>query len=176
MKIFVSPSNAQGNGTRSALRRSPRRSKLPRQTAGTLTCGGHRQRRRSARGRTRSDKLDEVLLVEHDLLGKLHARRLLPRAAAGYRISQARPGALPAHLSGPRFRAQAGRIARQRHDRRLRRLPPRKRQAHFRAPDVSGQTAADVIFTGAAPWFASFQSGAFRADLARAAPSGESSA
>jgi electron transfer flavoprotein alpha subunit len=28
-----------------------------------------------------------------------------------------------------------------------------------------GKTAADVIFLGAAPWFASFQSGAFRADL-----------
>ena len=28
-----------------------------------------------------------------------------------------------------------------------------------------GKTAADVTFTGAAPWFASFQSGAFRSDL-----------
>lgn len=28
-----------------------------------------------------------------------------------------------------------------------------------------GKTAADVTFTGTAPWFASFQSGAFRADL-----------
>jgi len=28
-----------------------------------------------------------------------------------------------------------------------------------------GKTAADVTFTGATPWFASFQSGAFRADL-----------
>jgi electron transfer flavoprotein alpha subunit len=28
-----------------------------------------------------------------------------------------------------------------------------------------GKTAADVTFTGAAPWFASFQSGSFRADL-----------
>jgi electron transfer flavoprotein alpha subunit len=31
-----------------------------------------------------------------------------------------------------------------------------------------GKTAADVVFTGAAPWFASFQSGAFRADLLQA--------
>lgn len=29
-----------------------------------------------------------------------------------------------------------------------------------------GRTAADVVFQGAAPWFVSFQSGAFRADLA----------
>src|SRR5271167_1577951 len=30
-----------------------------------------------------------------------------------------------------------------------------------------GKTAADVTFAGAAPWFASFQSGAFRADLVK---------
>src|SRR6202011_3537028 len=28
-----------------------------------------------------------------------------------------------------------------------------------------GRTAADVVFEGAAPWFATFQAGAFRADL-----------
>ena len=36
-----------------------------------------------------------------------------------------------------------------------------------------GKTAADVTFMGAAPWFASFQSGAFRADLLTAHPSGK---
>jgi len=36
-----------------------------------------------------------------------------------------------------------------------------------------GKTAADVVFVGAAPWFASFQSGAFRADLLAAHPSGK---
>jgi len=36
-----------------------------------------------------------------------------------------------------------------------------------------GKTAADVTFQGAAPWFASFQSGAFRADLLKAQPSGK---
>jgi electron transfer flavoprotein alpha subunit len=36
-----------------------------------------------------------------------------------------------------------------------------------------GKTAADVTFQGAAPWFASFQSGAFRADLLKALPSGK---
>jgi electron transfer flavoprotein alpha subunit len=36
-----------------------------------------------------------------------------------------------------------------------------------------GKTAADVVFTGAAPWFASFQSGAFRADLLQAHSSGK---
>jgi electron transfer flavoprotein alpha subunit len=36
-----------------------------------------------------------------------------------------------------------------------------------------GKTAADVTFRGAAPWFASFQSGAFRSDLLEAHPSGK---
>lgn len=36
-----------------------------------------------------------------------------------------------------------------------------------------GKTAADVTFTGLAPWFASFQSGAFRADLLEAHPGGK---
>ncbi len=36
-----------------------------------------------------------------------------------------------------------------------------------------GKTAADVTFQGAAPWFASFQAGAFRSDLVGAPPSGE---
>jgi electron transfer flavoprotein alpha subunit len=36
-----------------------------------------------------------------------------------------------------------------------------------------GKTAADVTFAGAAPWFVSFQSGAFRADLLAAHPSGK---
>jgi electron transfer flavoprotein alpha subunit len=38
-----------------------------------------------------------------------------------------------------------------------------------------GKTAADVTFQGAAPWFASFQAGAFRADLVKAHPSGKAS-
>src|ERR1700674_2048191 len=36
-----------------------------------------------------------------------------------------------------------------------------------------GKTVADVTFAGAAPWFASFQSGAFRADLLAIHPSGK---
>ena len=36
-----------------------------------------------------------------------------------------------------------------------------------------GRTAADVVFQGDAPWFASFQAGAFRADLAARKPDGK---
>ena len=36
-----------------------------------------------------------------------------------------------------------------------------------------GRTAADVVFAGDAPWIASFQAGAFRADLAAKHASGK---
>jgi electron transfer flavoprotein alpha subunit len=36
-----------------------------------------------------------------------------------------------------------------------------------------GKTAADVTFAGAGPWFATFQAGAFRADLVAANPTGK---
>src|SRR5713226_10405460 len=36
-----------------------------------------------------------------------------------------------------------------------------------------GKTSADVTFLGAAPWFASFQAGAFRSDLLQAYASGK---
>jgi electron transfer flavoprotein alpha subunit len=36
-----------------------------------------------------------------------------------------------------------------------------------------GKTSADVTFLGAAPWFASFQAGAFRSDLVTAHPAGK---
>jgi electron transfer flavoprotein alpha subunit len=36
-----------------------------------------------------------------------------------------------------------------------------------------GKTAADVTFQGTAPWFASFQAGAFRSDMVAAHPSGQ---
>src|SRR6266700_1961810 len=41
------------------------------------------------------------------------------------------------------------------------------------AEELAAKTVADVTFTGAAPWFASFQSGAFRADLLAPHPSGK---
>jgi electron transfer flavoprotein alpha subunit len=45
----------------------------------------------------------------------------------------------------------------------------------FVRPMFQGKTAADVTFMGAAPWFASFQSGAFRADLLTAHAGGKAS-
>src|SRR5216684_3800095 len=43
----------------------------------------------------------------------------------------------------------------------------------YQVRDFAPKLAADVTFAGPAPWFASFQSGAFRADLLAARPSGK---
>ena len=67
---------------------------------------------------------------------KIHARRLRAGPPPGNRIRKTRPGPAPAHLPGPRLRAQASRLDEQRHDRRLHRLPLRKQQTHLRPPNV----------------------------------------
>lgn len=111
-------------------------------------------------------KLDEVLLVEHDLLagytadGFSHALRqvieqskpdlvLLPHT---YQVRDFAPKlaaslgkGLVADCVG--YRNDGGKLT-------------------FVRQMFQGRTAADVTFQGAAPWFATFQAGAFRADQA----------
>jgi electron transfer flavoprotein alpha subunit len=118
-------------------------------------------------------KLEEVLLVEHDLLDAY--------TADGYcvALSQAINGAKPDLVLFPHtyqvrdfapklaatlgkgmiadcigYRNEGGKLV-------------------FVRQMFQGKTAADVTFQGAGPWFASFQSGAFRADLVAAHPSGK---
>ncbi len=112
-------------------------------------------------------KLDEVLLVEHDLLEKY--------TADGYThalkqvIAQAQPDMvlLPHTYQvrdfAPKLAASLGkgmigdcigyRFENGKHI--------------FVRQMFQGKTAADVTFQAAAPWFATFQAGAFRADLAQ---------
>jgi electron transfer flavoprotein alpha subunit len=109
-------------------------------------------------------KLDEVLLIEHDLLasytadGFSHALRqvieqskpdlvLLPHT---YQVRDFAPKlaaslgkGLVADCVG--YRSDGGKLT-------------------FIRQMFQGRTAADVTFQGAAPWFATFQAGAFRAD------------
>jgi electron transfer flavoprotein alpha subunit len=118
-------------------------------------------------------KLEEVLLVEHDLLDAY--------TADGYcvALSQAINAAKPDLVLFPHtyqvrdfapklaatlgkgmiadcigYRNEGGKLV-------------------FVRQMFQGKTAADVTFQGAGPWFASFQSGAFRADLVAAHPSGK---
>ncbi len=110
-------------------------------------------------------KLDEVLLVEHDLLEHYTADGFT--VALGQAIAQAKPdlvllphtyqvrdfapklaGALGKGMIGDciGYRQESGKLT-------------------FVRQMFQGKTAADVTFQGAPPWFTSFQAGAFRSDL-----------
>ena len=134
-------------------------------------------------------QLDEVLLVEHDLLEKYtpdgysialrqviesvqpelvllphtyRVRDFAPKLAASISKSGAGDaGKGPASEGGKSmigdcigYRHEAGKLI-------------------FVRQMFQGRTVADVLFTGAPPWFASFQAGAFRADLAARHSSGK---
>jgi electron transfer flavoprotein alpha subunit len=116
-------------------------------------------------GELGAKKVDEVLLVEHDLLEKY--------TADGYThalkqvIAQAQPDLvlLPHTYQvrdfAPKLAASLGKgmigdcIGYRYENGNL----------VFVRQMFQGKTAADVTFQGAAPWFATFQAGAFRADL-----------
>ena len=119
-------------------------------------------------------QLDEVLLVEHDLLEKytpdgftIALRQVIESAKPDLVLL---PHTYQVRDFAPKLAASIG----QGNDRRLHRLSLRERQADFCAADVSGaHVRGDVVFTGEPPWIASFQAGAFRADLAAKNASGK---
>jgi electron transfer flavoprotein alpha subunit len=111
-------------------------------------------------------QLDEVLLVEHDLLEKytpdgysLALRQLIEAAKPDLVLL---PHTYQVRDFAPKLAASMGKgmigdcIAYRYENGKL----------IFVRQMFQGRTAADVVFTGEAPWVASFQAGAFRADLA----------
>ena len=111
-------------------------------------------------------QLDEVLLVEHDLLEKytpdgfsLALKQVIENAKPDlillphtYQVRDFAPklaASLGKGMIGDctGYRYEGGKLI-------------------FVRQMFQGRTSADVIFTGEAPWIASFQTGAFRADLA----------
>ncbi len=124
-------------------------------------------------GELAAKKLDEVLLVEHDLLEAYTPDGFT--IALAQAIQSAKPDlVLLPHTYQVRdfapklaaslgkgmigdcigYRSEGGKLV-------------------FVRQMFQGKTAADVTFQGAAPWFASFQAGAFRSDLVAAHPSGK---
>ncbi len=110
-------------------------------------------------------RLDEVLLVEHDLLEAYTADGFT--LALAQVVAQTKPDLvlLPHTYQvrdyAPKLAASLGKgmiadcIGYRKEDGKL----------VFVRQMFQGKTAADVTFAGAPPWFASFQAGAFRADL-----------
>ncbi|MGH9561825.1 MAG: electron transfer flavoprotein subunit alpha/FixB family protein, partial [Terracidiphilus sp.] len=111
-------------------------------------------------------QLGEVLLVEHDLLDKytpdgfsLALRQVIESAKPDlvllphtYEVRDFAP-----KLAASMQKGLIGDCIGYRHE---------NGQLIFVRQMFQGRTAADVVFTGAAPWIATFQAGAFRADLA----------
>ena len=124
-------------------------------------------------GELAATKVDEVLLVEHDLLSAYTPDGYT--AALRQTIAQAKPDLvlLPHTYQvrdfAPKLAASLGKgmigdCVGYRHE---------NGKLIFVRQMFQGKTAADVVFEGAAPWFATFQAGAFRADLVVAHPSGK---
>ncbi|MGH9687885.1 MAG: electron transfer flavoprotein subunit alpha/FixB family protein [Candidatus Acidiferrales bacterium] len=118
-------------------------------------------------------QLGEVLLVEHDLLGKytpdgfsLALRQVIESAKPDlvllphtYQVRDFAPklaASMEKGLIGDciGYRQENGKLI-------------------FVRQMFQGRTVADVVFVGAAPWIATFQAGAFRADLAAKNASGK---
>src|SRR5271166_2553253 len=116
-------------------------------------------------GELAASKLDEVFLVEHDLLAAYTPDGYT--IALKQVIAQAKPDLviLPHTYQvrdfAPKLAASLGKgmigdCVGYRQD---------NGKLIFVRQMFQGKTAADVVFEGAAPWFATFQAGAFRADL-----------
>jgi len=118
-------------------------------------------------------QLDEVLLIEHDLLEKytpdgfsLALRQVIEAAKPDLVLL---PHTYQVRDFAPKLAASLGKgmigdcIAYRYENGKL----------IFVRQMFQGRTAADVVFTGEAPWVASFQAGAFRADLAAKHASGK---
>jgi len=118
-------------------------------------------------------QLDEVLLVEHDLLEKytpdgftLALRQVIESAKPDlillphtYQVRDFAP-----KLAASLGKGMIGDCIAYRHE---------NGKLIFVRQMFQGRTAADVVFAGDAPWIATFQAGAFRADLAAKHASGK---
>ncbi|MBI3406146.1 MAG: electron transfer flavoprotein subunit alpha/FixB family protein [Acidobacteria bacterium] len=120
-----------------------------------------------------SKKLDQVLLVEHDLLEQytpdgysIALQQVIAKEKPDYILL---PHTYQVRDFAPMLAAALGKgmiadCTSVRND---------SGKLVFVRQMFQGRTAADVIFQGAAPWFASFQAGAFRADLVAPHASGK---
>ena len=120
-----------------------------------------------------SYQMDEVLLIEHDLLGRytpdgfsIALKQLIGSLAPDlvllphtYQVRDFAP-----KLSASLGKGMIGDCIGYRHE---------NGKLIFVRQMFQGRTAADVVFMGEPPWIASFQAGAFRADVAAKGSSGK---
>jgi electron transfer flavoprotein alpha subunit len=173
MKILVVAEQRQGKWNNTSFEALVAAQQAARSTAGSITAVVLGKDVAALAEELASKNVAEVLLVEHDLLENY--------TADGYCIALAQvvesakpdlvlfPHTYQVRDFAPKLAARLGKGMvgdcigfRKEGDKLV-----------FVRQMFQGKTAADVSFIGVAPWFASFQSGAFRADLLEAHPSGK---
>jgi electron transfer flavoprotein alpha subunit len=139
---------------------------IAQQTKGSLSAAVVGKGVAALAGELAAFQLDEVLLVEHDLLEKYTAdgfsialRQVIESAKPDlvllphtYQVRDFAP-----KLAASMGKGMIGDCVGYRYE---------NNKLIFVRQMFQGRTSADVVFTGDAPWIASFQAGAFRADLA----------
>jgi electron transfer flavoprotein alpha subunit len=166
MKILLITEQREGKWNKVSFETLAAAQQIVQQTKGTLAGAVIGKGVAALAEELAASKLDEVLLVEHDLLEKytpdgfsLALRQvvestkpdlvLLPHT---YQVRDFAP-----KLAGSMARGMIGDCIAYRYE---------DGKLIFVRQMFQGRTAADVVFIGDAPWVASFQAGAFRADLA----------
>ena len=164
MKILVITEQREGAWNKASFETLLAAQQIAAQTGGKLSAAVVGKGVGALAGELAAKKVDEVLLVEHDLLEKYTADGFTH--VLKHVIAQAQPDLvlLPHTYQvrdfAPKLAASLGKgmigdcIGYRHEDGKL----------VFVRQMFQGKTAADVTFQGAAPWFATFQAGSFRGD------------
>ena len=173
MKILLITEQRDGKLSKGSFETLAAAQQIAQQTKGTLLGAAMGKGVASLADELAGFQLDEVLLVEHDLLEKytpdgftLALRQVIESAKPDlvllphtYQVRDFAPK-VAASLS----KGMIGDCIAYRHE---------NGKLVFVRQMFQGRTAADVVFAGEPPWIATFQAGAFRADLAAKHPSGK---
>jgi electron transfer flavoprotein alpha subunit len=173
MKILLVTEQREGKWSKVSFETLAAAQQIVQQTKGTLAGVVIGKDVAALADQLAASQLDEVLLVEHDLLEKytpdgfsLALRQVIEATKPDLVLL---PHTYQVRDFAPKLAASMGRgmIG----DCILYRYENGK--LIFVRQMFQGRTAADVVFAGDAPWVASFQAGAFRADLAAKHASGK---
>ncbi len=165
MNILLITEQREGKWNKTGFETLAAAQQIANETKGRLIAAAIGKGVAALAGELAEKKLDEVLLVEHDLLAAYTPDGFT--LALQQAIAQAKPDLvlLPHTYQvrdfAPKLAASLGKgmigdcIAYRHENGKL----------TFVRQMFQGKTVADVVFEGAPPWFATFQAGAFRADL-----------
>jgi electron transfer flavoprotein alpha subunit len=173
MNILLITEQREGKWNKVSFETLAAAQQIVQQTKGTLTGVVTGKGVAALADEMAGSQLDEVLLVEHDLLEKYtpdgFSRALRQVIEAAKPDLVLLPHTYQVRDFAPKLAASMGRgmigdcISYRYENGKL----------IFVRQMFQGRTAADVVFTGEAPWVTSFQAGAFRADLAAKHASGK---